>query len=447
MDAGMAHDSNLKKLNEYLIETLGQLVEAKKEAAALREQVTNLEKKLTEHDRLNASRKFENDELRGRNAKFELEMKNTNAALQLATKDRDVLNRSLDASKMDVTTQQKRANTLEQQLRKLDEEKKALARELQAAAQIVRVDIGVNTNPLPTPRSTPNDTKLPVVRGPSTAGPSRNRNVKEEQDMMADIIAVNPPSQLPLLRKQTIENVPQLIPDLPDGGTVCFTRPFITSHIGGGSQALISNIATPKSLALKFGITSYLCPNLWENPWCPTSPGMAGYMFVGLGEEIHYFVQPEVHELFVGVAKTNYRLMGRYQAHRVEPLTVEEWLTLPQKVRSKYCETTQRKAKDSRSIEGISAAYERGELRAPCVKLTCLDFKEDLYNKLKARKMRQNNMTPSSSQCSIQQEYPVTRSSQKRRCIETVKVDESSMDSDSDSSEYKMIRPEKRLRG
>jgi hypothetical protein len=113
---------------------------------------------------------------------------------------------------------------------------------------------------------------------------------------------------------------------------------------------------------------------------------MAGYMFVGLGEEIHKFVEPEVHELFVGVARTNYRLMGRYRAHRVEPLTVEEWMTLPEKVRSKYCKTTQRKAKDSRSVEGISAAYERGELRVPCVKLTCLDFKEDLYNRLKAQK-------------------------------------------------------------
>jgi hypothetical protein len=91
-------------------------------------------------------------------------------------------------------------------------------------------------------------------------------------------------------------------------------------------------IAVPQPLAVKFGITSYLCPNLWENPWCPASPGMAGYMFVGLGEEIHKFVQPEVHELFVGVAKANYRLMGRYRAHRVEPLTVEEWLTLPEKV-------------------------------------------------------------------------------------------------------------------
>lgn len=426
----MVHDSN-----EYLIETLGQLVGAKKEATALRERLTNVEEALTERDRFNALKQNENDELRVRNAKLELEMmqlQNANAALQLATKNRDALHELLKVSKMDVTTQQQRANTLEQRLHELDKEKNALARELQAAAQIVRVDIGVNTNPLPTPRSMPNGANLPVVRGPSTAGPSRDRNLKEEKeerDASVDIVAVHPLSRLPPPRHQAIKDAPQIIPDLLDGGTVCFTRPFISTHIGGGSQALISNIAAPKPLALKFGITSYLCPNLWENPWCPTNPGMAGYMFVGLGEEIHKFVQPEIHELFVGVAKTNYRLMGRYRAHRVEPLTVEEWLTLPDKVRSKYCETTQRKAKDSRSVEGISAAYELGELRVPCVKLTCLDFKEDLYKKLKARKMEQSNTNSLSSQRSIKQESAVMRSSQKRpRIEETIDVDEFSVD-------------------
>ncbi|KAG1783825.1 hypothetical protein EV702DRAFT_17518 [Suillus placidus] len=425
---------------EYLVETLGQLVDAKNEATALRDRLTNLEEALAERSRLNALKKNENDELRARNTRLELDMmqlQNANAALQLATKDRDALQGLLEVSKMDVTTQQQRANTLEQRLRQLDEEKKALTHELQAAAQIVRVDVGMNTNPLPTPRSTPDGPKLPVVRGPLTAGPSRDRiYLKKERDSTsADIIAVHPPSRLPPLRKQAVENAPQLIPDLPDGGTICFTRPFITTHIGGGSQALISNIAFRKRLALRFDIKSYLCPNLWENPWCPTSPGMAGYMFVGLGEEIHKFVQPEVHELFVGVARANYRLMGRYRAHRVEPLTVEEWLTLPEKVRFKYCETTQRKAKDSRSVEGISAAYERGELRAPCVKLTCLDFKEDLYKELKARKLDQTNTNSSPSRRSIKQELPTTRSQKRRRIEETINVDESSMDSDSDSSE------------
>lgn len=198
-----------------------------------------------------------------------------NAALQLAMKDRDVLRGLLEVSKMNVTTQQQRvisqlhldvalglhvfqADTLEQRLRELDEEKNALTRELQAAAQIVRVDVGpfmadiykatptniiqagVNTNPLSTPRDPANVANFPVVQGPSTAGPSRDRNPKEERDLTADIVVVYPPSQLPSPRKQAIENAPQLIPDLPDGGTVCFTRLFLTANIGGGSQALIS---------------------------------------------------------------------------------------------------------------------------------------------------------------------------------------------------------------
>lgn len=52
----MAHDSNA-----YLIETLGQLVKAKKEVTALRERVTNLEEELTERNRLNL---VKNDEVR-----------------------------------------------------------------------------------------------------------------------------------------------------------------------------------------------------------------------------------------------------------------------------------------------------------------------------------------------------------------------------------------------
>lgn len=51
----MAYDSNA-----YLIETLGQLVKAKKEVTALRERVTNLEE-LTERNRLNL---VKNDEVR-----------------------------------------------------------------------------------------------------------------------------------------------------------------------------------------------------------------------------------------------------------------------------------------------------------------------------------------------------------------------------------------------
>ncbi|KAG0708985.1 hypothetical protein DFH29DRAFT_890000 [Suillus ampliporus] len=426
--------------NKYHIETLEQLVDAKKEAHALRERLARSEDTVNERDRLKVSIQENRDQaeaetrqLRDRISTFEkdvIRLQDDKAALQHAT---EVLRGLLEVSKTDASAQQQKVDTLEQRLRELTEEKETLTRELQvsqAAARVVRVEVGVNTIPLPSPSSKPNGANLPVTRGPSTAGPSRVRNLKQETATAADIptIPMVHSSQIPTTRTVPIANAPQVIPDLPDDGSTCFSRPFLSLHLGGGSQSLTVKIGGQRTLSRKFDITSYLCPNLWENPWCPTRPGMAGYMFVGLGDEIHRFVRPEVHELFVGVARTNYKLMGRYQAHRVEPLTVAEWQTLPEKVRSKYCETTQRKAKDSRSIEGISAAYDSGELRAPCVKLTCIDFKEDLYNNLKAQKTGQHIENSALSQRSVKHEFPVTRSSQKRRRIEH--------DHDSDVEEF-----------
>ncbi|KAG1755160.1 uncharacterized protein EDB91DRAFT_277238 [Suillus paluster] len=444
--------------NKYHIETLEQLVDAKKEAQVLRERLTRLEDAVNERDRLNVliqakngQAETETRQLHERNSTLEqdvMRLQDENVALQHATEEHDALRRSLELSTQDALTKQQKVDTLEKRLRELTEEKEALTRELQlgqATARVVRVEVGVNTNPLPSPShgSKPNGANLSVIRGASTAGPLfRARHLKQEAPATADTPAAyspSNPSQIPATRTRLIANVPQVIPDLPDDGSTCFSRPFLSIHLGGGSQSLIVKIGCQKTLSKKFGITSYLCPNLWENPWCPTRPGMAGYMFVGLGDEIHRFVRPEdqVHELFVGVAKTNYKLMGRYQAHRVEPLTVAEWQSLPDNVRSKYCETTQRKSKDSRSVEDINAAYESGELRAPCVKLTCIDFKENLYNSLKARKTAQYSTIESSasSQCSVKRHLPARRSSNKRRRIEhehDSDVDDDSIDCDSE---------------
>lgn len=64
---------------------------------------------------------------------------------------------------------------------------------------------------------------------------------------------------------------------------------------------------------------------------------MSGFMFVGLGAEVERFRTPETHHLFVGVAKGRYMLMGFYEANRVEPLTPEEWKTLPHDVCVETC--------------------------------------------------------------------------------------------------------------
>jgi hypothetical protein len=54
----MAHDNN-----EYLIETLRQLVGAKKEAIALRRRLASLEEALAERNRLNSVKQNENNEV------------------------------------------------------------------------------------------------------------------------------------------------------------------------------------------------------------------------------------------------------------------------------------------------------------------------------------------------------------------------------------------------
>jgi hypothetical protein len=83
-------------------------------------------------------------------------------------------------------------------------------------------------------------------------------------------------------------------------------------------------------------VHSYLCPGLDHNPWCPTVPGQHGYIFVGLGREASTFSEPETHNVFSGIKKgkdtRRFRYLGKYQAVRVNPLTVAEWQALDLKV-------------------------------------------------------------------------------------------------------------------
>ena len=151
-------------------------------------------------------------------------------------------------------------------------------------------------------------------------------------------------------------------------------------------------------------ITSYLCPGLDHNPWCPTAPGQHGYMFVGLGREKDTFLEPEDFNVFVGQLKSKnserrkYRYIGVYRAVRVSPLTVDEWNTLSEPVRihfsercvhnhvlqvkGTYVSRTKEKTVDSRSLAQIRAAYDQGELSVPCVMLECIAFDDVLLSNL-----------------------------------------------------------------
>lgn len=158
-----------------------------------------------------------------------------------------------------------------------------------------------------------------------------------------------------------------------------------------------------KALAEKFGITGYLCPNRDHNLWCPTRPGMHGFMFVGLGREATTFAQAETRNVFVGMGTKQYRYLGLYEAVRTEGLTAEEWDPLPEEVswlytqtcsifallmycmqfKSKYSATTKDKSKDDqRSASQIRAAYDDGSLFAPCVMLKCIGYDGELYRAL-----------------------------------------------------------------
>lgn len=168
----------------------------------------------------------------------------------------------------------------------------------------------------------------------------------------------------------------------------------------------VSAQSAPKPLGAKYSIGRYLCPNPDHNPWCPIRPGMHGYMFVGLGQEVNEFNVMETRHVFVFTGTNQWRYIGIYEASRVDALTVNEWEPLQDHVRHflpywcctsptnakstspyfqfklKYSATTKDKSKDSRSETEVKAAYDNGKLRVPCVQLKCVGFDEALYNDL-----------------------------------------------------------------
>ncbi|EPT03961.1 hypothetical protein FOMPIDRAFT_29267, partial [Fomitopsis schrenkii] len=118
-----------------------------------------------------------------------------------------------------------------------------------------------------------------------------------------------------------------------------------------------------------------------QNSWLPTKPGAHGYMQVGLGDRDRARCnEPEIRPVFIG-AESQFRYFGTYELTRVEPLALEEWLTLPEKSQYEYSETTRDKEKTQRgrNVDDILQDYRAGTLRAPCVLLKCIGFDMDFY--------------------------------------------------------------------
>ncbi|KAJ7706055.1 hypothetical protein B0H17DRAFT_608223 [Mycena rosella] len=208
--------------------------------------------------------------------------------------------------------------------------------------------------------------------------------VKDEDD--CEVLNSGPVNSyltpLPESRREALRKFPEFVPDVDDSAV--FSRKLLMDCLGGNGQALIIKIAgSQKPLAEKYDITKVLCPNLQNNPWCPTSPGKHGYMFVGLGSESETFKEPEELNLFLSVprrgnGKLDVSYLGLYKVHRDIPLTLEEWKTLSPDVQHSFAKIAEERK------SGTFASYESGHTHVPCVRLTCVDFDEVLYDGLLA---------------------------------------------------------------
>ncbi|KAJ7293699.1 hypothetical protein C8J57DRAFT_1269697, partial [Mycena rebaudengoi] len=201
---------------------------------------------------------------------------------------------------------------------------------------------------------------------------------------------------LPVSRLQEIQAFPTFVPAYADGAV--FTRSILSDRLGGGKIALI---ASAPALADECKINKFLVPNVSMNPWCPTSPGHNGYMFVGLGNECKSFSEPEQLNVFVSVPQASsstlqVKYLGLYEVVRVQPLTPAEWGTLSPSVQGKYVAITATKGtfegpRPQMSPSQIQAAYDSGALSVPCVRLRCVGFNKKLYTGL----LSPRRMTPS----------------------------------------------------
>ncbi|KAF5336827.1 hypothetical protein D9611_003287 [Ephemerocybe angulata] len=189
---------------------------------------------------------------------------------------------------------------------------------------------------------------------------------------------------VPWLRQNELSKIPVIQPGVPLlESENAFSREFMAAKLGGSIQPLVVSVAKQGTLGKKRNITSYLCPGVEHNPWCPTTPGHHGYIFVGLGREKDWFNEPEERNVFVGLKKAGkdmrrFRYLGKYRVVRVHPLVKEEWESLSEHVRNTYAKTTKEKT-NARSVSAILRAYETGELSVPCVQLQCIGFDQELY--------------------------------------------------------------------
>ncbi|KAF9470449.1 hypothetical protein BDN70DRAFT_889050 [Pholiota conissans] len=194
---------------------------------------------------------------------------------------------------------------------------------------------------------------------------------------------------LPLEREEATYNFPSVSDTISIVESEnLFDRAFLKHILGEGASALNYHFSMKNELFDEKNTTlSYLCPTLDHHPWCPRIPGQHGYIFVGLGKDKDAYRAPVIRHLFVGLPKDQtkqrvFRYLGKYKVSGVEPLLPEEWCTLSKEIQHIYASLTREKGKDPRQLAEILFAYDKGNLRVPCIQLQCVSFDQSFYTAL-----------------------------------------------------------------
>ncbi|KAJ8521457.1 hypothetical protein ONZ45_g1876 [Pleurotus djamor] len=330
--------------------------------------------------------------------------------LQATRARNEALTQTLSRSQSDLTKELEAKNrALTEELHKVQEENKSLKAGLHKEKDSIRValenlqgrfrQLPHSPQALPTTQA-PHSPPVRPTDKPPTVSLSVPITVKSEGDNVSFIdlsdTSIQPDDALviPPSRQSKLNSFPSVVVDDDLSSGVLFSRKLLSEHLGGSCQPLVVKITkSQKALAQRLGITSYLCPNLDLNPWCPTTPGEHGYMFVGLGTEKDTFLKPEVHHLFVGLKKQPkqstrlLRYLGQYSVSRVDALSAEEWETLPENVKEDYCNKTHQRISNPPPKLKIRTDYDSGKHQVPCVMLRCIDYNNELANTL-ARKLK-----------------------------------------------------------
>lgn len=218
-----------------------------------------------------------------------------------------------------------------------------------------------------------------------SAHPARHRTSTADKTVEEPFDLAEHASPLPKRRQDILDGLPGIPVALPAGTEqIYFTKTMLSQILGGSMQGLVVRITgSAKPLAIRWQVDEYLCPKMDHNPWSPTSPGKHGYMQVGLGQDKARFNTPEIRHIFVGNGG-RFKYSGKYEVSRVEPLSVDEWNTLPDKVRHEYSKTTSIKEKHQNhgTVAEIYNKYQDGQLLAPCILLKCIEFDLDFFDDL-----------------------------------------------------------------